>query len=299
MTETSFVDREMYPFESRFFETSEGRLHYIDEGEGPAVVFVHGTPVWSFLWRAFVAELRQTHRCIAIDHLGYGLSDKPADADYHPRAHSERLSALLEHLGIDDCTLVVHDFGGPIGLGHAIRHPERVARLVVFNTWMWSLADHPKVPQVDRFLNSWLGRFLYLRLNVSARWLVPSVLGKGHKLPWEVHRHYVQAVPDAASRIGHLRIGQHLLGGSDWYDELWQQRGRLADKAALVVWGQQDPTFGADELARWREVLPQAEVLELAESGHFPQEEATEITVGAVKAFVGVPHAGSFRAAAT
>ena len=109
--------RALYPFASNFYEAREGRIHYLDEGTGPVVVMVHGNPTWSFLYRDLIRELRADHRCIAIDHLGCGLSDKPASGTYRLEAHLANLAGLLDHLGVTRFSLVVHDWGGPIGLG--------------------------------------------------------------------------------------------------------------------------------------------------------------------------------------
>src|SRR5829696_2438417 len=91
----AWVDREAYPFSSRWLSLPEGRIHYVDEGEGPTLLFVHGTPTWSFEYRHLIRALRQTHRCVALDHLGFGLSDRPGDADYGPEAHAGRLRAFV------------------------------------------------------------------------------------------------------------------------------------------------------------------------------------------------------------
>ena len=275
-----------YPFAARSFDTPQGRMHYIDEGQGDAIVFVHGMPTWSFLWRRFVRELSISHRCIAIDHLGFGRSDKPADADYHPRRHSERLSALLAHLDLRDITLVVHDFGGPIGLGHAIRHPQTVSRLVLFNTWMWSLAEHEGAVAVDRAVSGAFGHVMYRWLNGSARWLIPRVLARGNKLDPAAHRAYVQATRHSSERVGQLALARSLLGATDWYAELWAARDRIARKPAQLIWGTQDPTFGEAELERWTRMLHHAQVQRLEKAGHFPQEEAHAESIAAIQRFL-------------
>ena len=115
----------MYPFESRCFDTPDGhRMHYVDEGHGPPIVFVHGNPSWSFEFREVIVGMRDDFRCIAPDHVGFGLSSRSdAREDHHPAAHAERFAALLEHLDVRDATLFLTDWGGPIGLDFARRHP--------------------------------------------------------------------------------------------------------------------------------------------------------------------------------
>jgi pimeloyl-ACP methyl ester carboxylesterase len=153
----TWVDRAVFPFESKWLELPAGRMHYVDEGSGPAILFVHGTPTWSFEWRHLIAGLRETHRCVALDHLGFGLSERPAGAAYTPEAHAERLREFVARLGLERFTLVVHDFGGPIGLPLAIGSG-RVERLVVLNSWMWSFADDAEMTKRAKMVAGGFGR---------------------------------------------------------------------------------------------------------------------------------------------
>ena len=149
-----WVSDDLFPFESRFLDLPpDHRMHYIDEGEGEPIVFVHGNPAWSFEFRHPVRELRSEFRCVALDHIGFGLSSRSARReDHRPQSHAQRLAALLDHLDLRDITLFMNDWGGPIGLDFARRHPERVKRLVIANTWCWPVADtvcsffHPSAP---------------------------------------------------------------------------------------------------------------------------------------------------------
>ncbi|CAN5743353.1 hypothetical protein BH24DEI2_BH24DEI2_16170 [soil metagenome] len=137
MTRPPWLDPLLYPFASHWLEVGPGRMHYLDEGTGPTVVMVHGTPSWSFLYRHLVRELSPDYRCVAPDNMGFGLSDKPAEFAYTPVAHAENLETFIDTLALKDIVLVVHDFGGPIGLSYALKHPENVRALVVMNTWLW------------------------------------------------------------------------------------------------------------------------------------------------------------------
>jgi haloalkane dehalogenase len=276
LTVPAWVDRDLYPFTPRTFATPEGRVAYLDEGSGPPVLLVHGTPSWSFEWREVVRALARDHRVIAPDHLGFGLSDKPSapDAALAPGDHARRLLALVDHLDLRDLTLVVHDFGGPIGLPVALERRARVRRVVVLNSWMWPNAGDAEVARIDRLVRGPLGRFLYLTLNASPRWLLPSALGKRTSLTRSAHAHYLAPFPDRGSRASLYAMALALGGGDAWYEPLWRRRSELRGLPLSIVWGEKDPAFQARHLARWVEAFPEATVTRLPEVGHFPAEEA-------------------------
>jgi haloalkane dehalogenase len=273
-----WLDRDAYPFTLRTMSLAEGSVSYVDEGQGEPILFVHGTPTWSFEYRHLIKTLSAGHRCIAVDHLGFGLSDRPADFAYTPEAHARVLAAFVDRLGLDRFTLVVHDFGNPIGLPLALAQPRRVRALVVLNSWMWSVADDPSTPDMRRaarVAGSAVGRFLYRYLNFSLRTLLPPAFGDRGKLTPEIHRQYLAPFPDADGRGRVLwALARALLGSSAYFDSLWQRRAQLADLPALIAWGLRDRALPPSMLARWREALPQARVLALDTAGHWPHEEA-------------------------
>lgn len=275
MTAPEWLDRSLYPFEARIEETPDGRIHYLDEGDrgAPPVVLVHGTPTWSFLYRRLIAELRRDHRVVAPDHLGFGLSDKPEGAPYRPEDHAARLDALLDRLALRDVTLVVHDFGGPIGLSWALRHPERVRSVVILNSWMWSL-EGTSAGRASRLFGGALGRLLYTRLNFSPRVLLRAGFADRSKLTRHLHRHYLGPFPDRASREAPWRLARALGESGPWYQALWQRRSVLDDLPVTIVWGMDDGLLDRSMLERWRRGLPHARVVELAGVGHFVPEEA-------------------------
>lgn len=288
----AWLDRQAYPFAHHWARLSGGaRMHYVDEGTGDPILFVHGTPTWSFEWRHLVRALSATHRCIAPDLLGFGLSERPKDFPYTPEAHAAVLAELVERLDLRDYTLVVHDFGGPIALPLALVERARVRRLVVLNSWMWSFADDPDMARKARIAGGAFGRFLYRRLNLSLRVLAPSAYGDRRKLTPEIHRQYLAPFPDAWSRGAVLwPLAHALLGSSAHYEGLWARRARLRDIPALVLWGTRDSAFRPDMLRRWRDALPHASVVELP-VGHWPHEEAPEEVLAAVRSFLSAPGA--------
>ena len=279
------INSELYPFKSLFLETSEGRTHYLDEGEGPVLLMVHGTPAWSFSYRHLIRELSQDYRCIAVDHLGFGLSDKPKAADYAPKAHAERLEQLITHLQLKDINFLVHDFGGPIGLSYALHKPENISKVIILNTWMWSLNDYPEIAKGAKIAGSWLGKLLYRYFNFSPKVLVKQAFHDKSKLTKEVHRHYTEVFPDTSSRSAPYAFAQHLLASRDWYDQLWKKREVLQKQEVMILWGQKDPLLPYALLQRWKKTLPAAEVHEL-QAGHFVQEEKPEEAASFIRQFL-------------
>ena len=288
----AWLDRAAFPFRSRFVEIAPGRrVHYIDEGQGDVLLFVHGTPTWSFEWRHAIRVLSRTHRCVAIDHLGFGLSDRPRDFDYTPESHARVLRDFVTRLGLRDVTLVVHDYGGPIALPLALSEPTIVRRLVLLNTWMWSFDDDPEMIRKGRIAGGRVGRLLYRYANFSLRVLTPYAYGDRSKLTRRIHEQYLAPFRDIDARGRVLwPLARAILASREFYDSLWRQRERLRGLPALIVWGMKDPAFPPRFLARWKSLLPQATVMELP-VGHWPQEEAPDDVTAAIRRFVGIPDA--------
>ncbi|MEQ8683955.1 MAG: alpha/beta fold hydrolase [Imperialibacter sp.] len=280
-----WLDESLYPFSHRHIDLPSGRMHYVDEGQGEVLLFVHGTPAWSFLYREQIKTLRTKYRCIAMDHIGFGLSDKPGKFDGTPQAHSANLSLFAEKLGLANITLVVHDFGGPIGLSFALAHPEKVKKLVILNTWLWKTAHNPDVQKVDKAVNSRLGKFIYLHTNFSPSILMKKAFHNKSKLTKAIHRHYIRPFPDEASRWGLLQLAQSLLGSSDWYEEQFEQLHKWQGKPALILWGTKDQFIKPAFLDRWKEALPRA-TIRTFDVGHFVQEEAPQEVCDAIGDFV-------------
>jgi len=272
----AWLDRAEYPFEPRYFELDAGRLHYVDEGAGPPVVMVHGNPAWSFLYRNLIKRLSRGHRCLALDHIGFGLSDKPAGWSYRPEDHARNLEAFIQSLGLRDITLVVQDWGGPIGLSYAISHPEKVGRLIITNTWMWPVNRDPCYWAFSRFMGSFPGRLLIRRWNFFASFLMPRMFGDRSRLPPEIHRQYLAPLGRPEERKGCWVFPREILRSSDWLGRLWTSRKKIAEKPALILWGMKDIAFRKRELNRWAELFPQARVVKFPTAGHFLFEECGE-----------------------
>lgn len=281
-----WFDTKAYPFKSNYVTINGRAMHYVDEGEGDVLLMVHGTPVWSFLYRKMIQHFSKTHRCIVPDHLGFGLSEKSEEMDGSAPQLAKNLEVFIHQLGLKDITLVVHDFGGPIGLSYAIHQPENVKKIVLMNTWFWKTKDQEAVQKIDKILHSRLGKFLYLRLNFSPKFLIPKSFYNKNKLSKATQQHYTQVFKRKADRWGLLQIGHSLLGASDWYEQQWQQIDKIKDKPFLVLWGTKDAFISPEYLAIWEQTLTNATV-KTYECGHFLQEEKPVELIEEMGSFLG------------
>lgn len=284
-TEFSWLDQTEYPFESRWFEIHGNRFHYVDEGSGEILLFIHGTPSWSFDYRNIIRELRKTRRCVALDHLGFGLSDKPEKYNYSTQDHSATLEKFILEKNLQNITLVVHDFGGPIGLNVATRYPERFKQIVILNSWLWSSEGEPDFEKFKKILRSPLLPFLYRKLNFSARYILPRSFGD-HRLKRSLRKFYTSPFADSSQRNGTLAFAYSLLNDQNWFEELWKKRERLAEKRVLIIWGMKDPVISPAYLEKFITGFPEAKVVRLNTCGHFPQEECPEEVSQALKEFL-------------
>lgn len=280
-----WLDREQWPWTPQPLVLSDGMQHAVIEGEGETVVLVHGTPTWSFEWRHVVRALTPTHRVVAVDHLGFGLSERPSHADYSPEAHARRFREVIDQVAPDDTiSLVVHDFGGPIALDWALDHPERLARLVIVNSFAWSPASDPSMRRPARLIGGRLGRLAYRHLNFSQRVIMPAAYTDKRRLTPAIHAQYLNVFPDADSRERVLfALAQSLSGSEQFFSSLEQrliaQRDALATVPTTLMWGMRDPAFGAGARKRWRRLLPHAQPKCFEDAGHWPHEEVPDAFV--------------------
>ncbi|MYE36352.1 MAG: alpha/beta fold hydrolase [Rhodobacteraceae bacterium] len=283
-----WISGELYPFESRFFTTSpDHRMHYIDEGVGEPLVFVHGNPSWSFEFRHLIQELRSDFRCLAPDHIGFGLSSRSVQReDHHPESHAHRFAALLDHLDLRDITLFMNDWGGPIGLDFARRHPERVRRLVIANSWCWPVSDDFHFKSFSFLMSSWIGQYLIRHHNMFVNKVMPKAVGDRSILTPEIMTHYRNAQPSPAARAANAALPGYITGASDWLCSIWGDRGAFVDKPVLLLWGLKDIAFRRKELERWKSELPNHKLYIFEDCGHFLAEEAPDRVISAIRDFL-------------
>jgi cis-3-alkyl-4-acyloxetan-2-one decarboxylase len=287
------VVNELYPFQGHFFERDGLRLHYLDEGSGEAVVMVHGNPTWSFYFRNLVLALRGSYRTIVPDHIGCGLSDKPGDAQYPYTLarRAEDLEALLDHLGLDHgVTLVLHDWGGMIGLVCAMRRPERIRRLVLLNTAGFLLPKTKRLPwSLWVCRNTPLGPLLVRGLNAFCRGAARFCCQR--PLSPEVRSAYLRPYDSWSHRIAVLRFVQDipLRPGDPSYDLVKRVQDNL-DKfrglPVLICWGERDFVFDEHFRAEWERRLPKAEMHRFPNAGHYVLEDAGEEIIPLVQLYL-------------
>jgi pimeloyl-ACP methyl ester carboxylesterase len=285
-----------YGFTPQRFEVRPGlSMSYLDEGprDAPPVVMVHGNPSWSYYYRKLVLALQGSHRCIVPDHIGMGLSDKPGDDryEYTLKSRIDDLDALLEHAGVcANVTLVVHDWGGMIGFGWALRHPERIARLVVLNTGAFPLPASKAMPwQLSLGRDSKLGALLIRGLNAFSS--AASYVGVKRRMPADVRRAYVAPYDSWDNRIATVRFVQDIpLKPGDKAWSIVEEGGRrlheFADRPAILLWGMRDFVFDHHFLRGFRERLPKAEVHEFPAAGHYVLEDEADRIVPLVQDFL-------------
>lgn len=288
--------RHLYDFSSNFIDVSGQQMHYLDEGAGDPVVMLHGNPTWSFMYRELIRMLSPHFRVLAPDHIGCGLSSKPPDPEYDYLL-SQRildLETFLDQLDIlKEITLVVHDWGGIIGMGYATRHPERIKRIIVFNTAAF-LPPGKSIHWSLRYCRkSRVAAALIRGFNLFA--VIASMTGcRQHPMNRELRKAYTGPYDSWQNRIATLRFVQDipLDSGDPSFEILSEIEKRLAlleDKPMLICWGMQDFVFDEDFLKEWIRRFPKATTHRFANAGHYVVEDSFREISPLVAGFLGRP----------
>ena len=287
------VSEHLYPFEKYWLDIDGLRMHYLDEGGGEVVVAVHGNPTWSFYYRDLVNDLRNHFRVVVPDHMGCGLSDKPSDDDYDYTL-SRRIddfATLMDDLDLTGINLVVHDWGGMIGLGWAVRNPERIKRLVILNTAAFHLPKTKPFPwQLWMVRDTPLGPLMVRGFNAFARGATHLACTR-KKLSKQVRDAYCAPYDSWGDRTATLRFVQDipLRPGDRGYNIVSDTAARLdelSDRPVLVCWGGKDFVFDDHFLAEWQRFYPHAEVHRFADCGHWILEDASEEVLPLIRRFL-------------
>jgi pimeloyl-ACP methyl ester carboxylesterase len=286
--------KKQYPFTGKRLDLDGLGYHYLDEGEGAPLVMVHGNPSWSFYYRNLVLALRDRYRCIVPDHIGCGLSDKPGDDgyDYTLSRRVDDLEQLLDTLGVaENITLVVHDWGGMIGMAYAVRHPERIKRLVILNTGAFHLPKNKRFPLGLRICRDTpLGTLLVHGCNAFS--VAASYVGCKRNPMSETLRTLYQLPYDSwRNRIATLRFVQDipLSPGDRSYDLVSSVAagiGQFSNLPMMILWGELDFVFDRHFLAEWQERFPAAELHRFPDCGHYILEDAKEEVIPLISEFL-------------
>ena len=279
----SWLDKDEYPFHGKYFPLPMWKMHYLDEWNGDPILMVHGNPGWSFEYRNIVKELSKTHRCIVPDHIGFWLSDKPYDWDYLPTHQAENLEELLDTLDLTNITLIVSDWGWPIGLSYVIKHPEKFKKIIILNTWLWSLKQDYYYRIFSAVMGGFMGRFMIKYFNIFGKLVVPKAMGNVSRLTTTIHEHYYKHLETSESRKWCYTFPKEIINSSEWLDDLWGQRETLKNIPTTIIWWMKDIAFREKELNYWIDNWHDAKVVRLKNVGHYPQEESPETIIEEVK----------------
>ena len=283
------VSHHDFRYESKFATIDGMRIHYVEEGAGRPVLFVHGNPTWSYLWRNIIPKVAETERALAIDLLGFGKSDKPVDADYSFDQHCAIVSEFIQSMGLKDVALVLHDWGGLIGMNYAIDHVKNVRRVVLLSTFVAPVAlpfasvlrlirDSALTPLFVQRLNLFMP--LVLRLGVARRSSMSDV----------VREQYYAPFPDYASRRSVRRWPEQIpLVPSDITYQALDRIGRALpsfDRQVLVLKADRDPILTMKRAEWLVQTLPRGRLVVIEQAGHFAQEDQPSKVATAISAFL-------------
>lgn len=279
----------LLPYAARELGVGGAMLRYVDEGQGEPILMLHGNPTWSFYYRHLIAAFRYTHRVIAVDHVGCGRSDKPRDYPYTLRRHIENVEQLVEQLDLRDVTLVVHDWGGAIGFGAALRMPQRFRRFVVLNTaaFFGRIPFRIRVCRLPIF-----GDIVVRGLNGFARPAVVMACKRRERMTADVRAGYLAPYDSWANRRAVLAFVRDIptSPAQDSFaviDEIQGGLSTLAGTPMLICWGGLDFCFNDAFLGEWMRRFPCAEVHRFADAGHYVLEDAHERIVPVISGFLG------------
>jgi haloalkane dehalogenase len=268
-----WVPLDLFPFESRFVHLDGHALHYVDEGVGPTLLLLHGNPTWSFLYRDIIHALRPRFRCIALDYPGFGLSRAGAGYDFLPVSHARVVEDFATALSLAGFTLMVQDWGGPIGLWVAGRRPERVRALVIGNTWAWPIDGDPHFEGFSKLMGGPLGGFMIRRFNAFVNLLMPLGVRRRRLTP-EVKAAYRGPFAARETRAPMHVFPREIRGSSAFLAEVEAGLSGLASLPALILWGDRDVAFRARERARFESLFANHRTQIIHGAGHFIQEDA-------------------------
>lgn len=289
------VPRAVYPFDDHWLDIDDLTLHYVDEGTGPTLLFFHGNPTWSLLYRAIIPALSDAYRCVCVDYPGYGFSERPPKEqyDYLPETHSALMERVVDTLGLTDFVSFHQDWGGPIGLGLAGRRPELVRGLVIGNTWAFPIDEDPRFAptcQFSRTMGAPENQENVIEQNAFLNVATP-LLRQGQDQRDATLGDAVAAAYNAPWSKPEWRYPtwiapNQIASGRAYIEEVERGLAALRDTPTLLFWGEQDPVCVPALCEKFQELLPNHRVVRLPEASHFIQEDEPDTIAREMRAFL-------------
>ena len=275
------IDRQLFPYRSHYLNLESGaRIHYVDEGKGPVLLLLHGNPTWSFLNRHLIAELKMEFRVVAPDYPGFGLSSAPGDYGFTAAEQAASIAALVERMDLHEVTLMVQDWGGPIGFAVAERHPDRISGFIIGNTWAWPL-ERTGHKVFSTLMGGWPGQFAAWCCNGVVRFFMSK--GAAKDLTDAEMAMYLAPFSDRETRTATHIFPAQLRDAEAFLQEVYAGLPGLSGRPALIVWGLEDFAFQEPERKRFESLFPNHQTVLLKEAAHFIQEDAPSEIVQAIR----------------
>ncbi len=279
--------QEEYPFPQHSFGIDGRNLNFVDVGRGHPVVMFHGNPTWSFYYRNVIKQLSDNNRCLALDNMGCGFSDKPQDYNYTLEQHVKNAVAWLESLNLESFDLIVHDWGGAIGMGVARLLAEKVRRIVILNTAAFYVDRIPISIGICRWpiIGEWIVRgfngFAFPALKMAVEKPLSKAVKNGFVLPYNNWHNRIAThrfVKDIPANDKHPTFG--------YLQQIEDGLSKFTDRNILLAWGMKDFCFTPQFLERWKKIYPKAQVIEYGKAGHYVLEDEKDTLIPEIKGFL-------------
>ena len=277
------VDPSEYPFKDRWLPYRDGYIHYIDEGQGPAVLLLHGNPTWSYVYRNIIKDLRGECRLIAPDYPGFGMSKAPSRYGFTPPEQSEAVAYLINNLELKNFVLVVQDWGGPIGINYAVRNRANLRGLVVMNTWAWQASFLQTIFSIA--MGGWpIGYWLQTQKNYFAKSMLPDGIYHSEKVTESFRKAYTDPFPTPKSRKPTWIFPRQIRKARTWLADIEYKLPVLSDLPAQILWGtHDDPGFPLADMQKWQRYLKMNETETLDDASHTVQEDRPDRVVASIR----------------
>ena len=277
------VEASEYPFEDHWLPLRDGYVHYVDEGQGPVVLLLHGNPTWSYIYRNVIKELRGECRLVALDYPGFGMSKAPAGYRFTPQEHSDVVADLVDRLELKNLVVVVYDWGGPIGANYAVRHRDNLRGFVVMNTWAWPASFLQILFSIA--MGGWpFGYWLQTQKNFFAKSMLPDGIFRKEKVTESFRKAYTDPFPTPESRKPTWIFPRQIRKARAWLAEIESKLANISDLPAQILWGtHDDPGFPLADMAKWQSYLKLHETETLADASHSVQEDRPDRVVASIR----------------